>query len=130
MDSLVAFITSTRTRTSYSLQSVKSSCASFSKTAFEISTVSQSSSSTDTVNTFAMATSVGRLTLEFPVSILLTCCGLTPILFLCQIFLYSCNFNSFSYRFKIKLHSDTLLSNKLFFYIVTFVKIYYNGLTK
>ncbi|EQE83618.1 hypothetical protein QCW_3093 [Clostridioides difficile CD69] len=80
MEVFVAFITSTSTRISYSLQSLNSSCASFSKTGFAIRIVSHSNSSADTFRRFAIATSVVRLTLEFPVSILLTCCGVTPIL--------------------------------------------------
>lgn len=80
MEVLVAFKTSTSTRISYSLQSSSISLASFSKTGFEAKTVSHSNSSTDTVKVLAIATKVVKLTDVLPVSILLTCCGVTPIL--------------------------------------------------
>ncbi|OJG28865.1 hypothetical protein RT42_GL001731 [Enterococcus cecorum DSM 20682 = ATCC 43198] len=134
MEAFVAFITSTRTRISYSLQSLNNSFASFSKTGFDIKVVSHSNSSADTFRRFAIATSVVRLTLEFPVSILLTCCGVTPILSAtvsCVMFWFILAiFILFPMALKSSSIAGTLLSLKVFLYIVTFVKMYYNGVIK
>ncbi|EQE40713.1 hypothetical protein QGQ_3762 [Clostridioides difficile 342] len=131
---LVAFNTSTKTLTSYSLQSLNMSSASLINTAFDFNTVSHSNSSTDTFSRFAMATRVVRLTLEFPVSILLTCCGVTPILSAtvsCVRFvLILAILILLPMALKSSSIAGTLLSTKVFLYIVTFVRLYYNGFIK
>lgn len=78
IDSFAAFSISARTRISHSLQSRNISSTSFKNIGCAASTASHNSSSTDTPSKFAILTSVVRLTWELPVSMLLTCCAVTP----------------------------------------------------
>ena len=82
----------------------------------------------------AIATRAVRLRLELPVSILLTCCGVTPILSAtasCVMFLFILAiFILFPMALKSSSKVGTLLSSKVFSYIVTFVGMYYNSVTK